>query len=93
MADLDEQELKAIVEAARVQFDAAHTDREQALRAARLTIQLSSRAIRAAHHPENAKRFDETRSSDREAAVAEAVLFGMLQGFNVDPRIPNGFSK
>jgi hypothetical protein len=38
-------------------------------------------------HPENAKRFDETRGSARESAVAEAVVFGMLQGFNVDPRI------
>jgi len=38
-------------------------------------------------HPENAKRFDETRASDREAAVAEAIVFGMLQGFNVDPQI------
>lgn len=38
-------------------------------------------------HPENAKRFDEARSSDREAAVAEAIVFGMLQGFNVDPQI------
>jgi hypothetical protein len=38
-------------------------------------------------HPENAKRFDETRASDREAAVAEAIVFGMLQGFNVCPCI------
>jgi hypothetical protein len=38
-------------------------------------------------HPENAKRFETTRSSDREAAIAEAVVFGMLQGFNVDPQI------
>jgi hypothetical protein len=38
-------------------------------------------------HPENAKRFDDTRASDREAAVAEAIVFGMLQGFNVDPQI------
>lgn len=38
-------------------------------------------------HPENAKRFDRTRASDREAAVAEAVVFVMLQGFDVDPRI------
>ena len=63
MADLDEQELKAIVEAARVQFDAAHTDREQALRAARLTIQLSSRAIRAAHRGE----MDEARNLAKQA--------------------------
>lgn len=39
------------------------------------------------NHPENAKRFDKTRSFDREAAVAEAIVFGMLQGFNVDPQI------
>jgi hypothetical protein len=38
-------------------------------------------------HPENAKRFDEMRASEREAAVAEAVVFGILQGFNVDPQI------
>src|ERR1022692_2227962 len=38
-------------------------------------------------HPENAKRFDAARLSDREAALAEAVVFGMLQGFNVDPQI------
>lgn len=39
------------------------------------------------YHPENAGRFDKSRSSDREAAVAEAIVFGMLQGFNVDPQI------
>jgi len=38
-------------------------------------------------HSKNAKRFDETRTSDREAAMAEAVVFGLLQGFNVDPHI------
>lgn len=38
-------------------------------------------------HPENAKRFDKARGDAREAAVAEAVVFGMLQGFKVDPRI------
>jgi len=38
-------------------------------------------------HPENAKRFDQLQVSDREAAIAEAVVFGMLQGFNVDPQI------
>lgn len=38
-------------------------------------------------HPQNAKRFDETRASDREAALAEAVVFGMLQRFHVDPQI------
>lgn len=38
-------------------------------------------------HPENAKRLDETQASDREAAVAEAVVFGILQGLNVDPQI------
>lgn len=38
-------------------------------------------------HPQNAKRFGETRASDREAAVAEAVVFGILQQFNVDPQI------
>jgi hypothetical protein len=37
--------------------------------------------------PENAKRFDLLRISDREAAIAEAVVFGILQGFNVDPQI------
>ena len=63
MADLNEQELKAIVEAARVQFDAAHSDREQALRAARLTIQLSPRAIRAAHRGE----IDEARNLVKQA--------------------------
>lgn len=63
MADLDEQKLKVIVEAARVQFDAAHTDREQALRAARLMIQLSSRAIPAAHRGE----MDEARNLAKQA--------------------------
>jgi hypothetical protein len=38
-------------------------------------------------HPENAKRFDQLRISDREAAIAEAVVFGILRGFNVDPQI------
>jgi hypothetical protein len=38
-------------------------------------------------HPENAKRFDLLRISDREAAIAEAVVFGILQGFKVDPQI------
>jgi hypothetical protein len=38
-------------------------------------------------HPENAKRFDQLRICDREGAIAEAVVFGMLQGFNVDPQI------
>ena len=38
-------------------------------------------------HPQNSKRFEETRASDREAAVAEAVVFGILQRFNVDPQI------
>jgi hypothetical protein len=38
-------------------------------------------------HPKNAKRFDDTRTSDREAALAEAVIFGMLQGFHVAPEI------
>lgn len=38
-------------------------------------------------HPEKAKRFDVTRASEREAAVAEAVVFAMLQGFDVDPQI------
>ena len=37
--------------------------------------------------PENAKRFDLLRISDREAAITEAVVFGILQGFNVDPQI------
>lgn len=63
MAGLDEQDLKAIVESARVQFDAVHTDREHALRAARLTIQLSSRAIRAAHRGE----MDEARNLAKQA--------------------------
>lgn len=44
-------------------------------------------------HPENAKRFDQNRASDREAAVAEAVVFGMLQGFNVDPQINDEIKK
>jgi hypothetical protein len=38
-------------------------------------------------HPENAQRFDLLRISDREAAIAEAVVFGILQGFKVDPQI------
>src|SRR5690242_9373510 len=38
-------------------------------------------------YPENVKRFDQLRISDRQAAIAEAVVFGTLQGFNLDPQI------
>jgi len=63
VVDRDERDLKAIVAAAREQFDVAHADREQAVRAARLTIQLSSRAIRAAHRGE----MEEARNLARQA--------------------------
>ena len=56
-------QLPEIVGKAIERFEAAHADREAALRAARLTIQLSSRAIRAAHRRE----FDEARALAGEA--------------------------
>ncbi len=52
MADKSGERLAEIVERARERFGEAHADREAALRAARTTIQLSSRAIRAAHRRE-----------------------------------------
>lgn len=36
-------------------------------------------------HPENATRFELLRESDREAAVAEAIVFGMLQTMGLRP--------
>lgn len=38
-------------------------------------------------YPANAKRFCQLSVSDREAAITEAVVFGILQGFNVNPTI------
>lgn len=38
-------------------------------------------------HGENGKRFDRLRASDPEAAMAEAIVFGVLQGFHLEPTI------
>src|SRR5690349_1092795 len=38
-------------------------------------------------HPSNHTRFETLRTSDREAAVAEAIVFGMLQTMLVKPEI------
>lgn len=37
--------------------------------------------------PDNAKRFDGLRVAERDAAIAEAVVFATLQGLNVNPQI------
>jgi hypothetical protein len=38
-------------------------------------------------HPKNAKRFDSTRQSNHEAAVAEAITFAMLQTMGLQPNV------
>jgi translin len=67
-----ERDLKAAIEAARSLFDAAHAEREDALRAARATVQLSSRAIRAAHRGEM-DAAAELIASARDAIIPAAI--------------------
>jgi hypothetical protein len=43
--------------------------------------------------PDNLNRFRRTRERDREAAVAEAIVYGMLQHLNADPRINDDTSR